>query len=113
MRIRTITAGAREADPERAADAAREARGRRGAAGATVAIGATTPGGLGNMRFAALAGVAPGSPFLPAAYHDGVAPWNAVGPEAAALAIQATADCRLQNGDRGWQQSAIYNLQSA
>jgi uncharacterized protein (UPF0210 family) len=65
------------------------------------------------MRFAALAGVAPGSPFLPAAYHDGVAPWIAVGPEAAALAVQATADCRSQNGDRGWQQSAIYNLQSA
>jgi hypothetical protein len=85
----------------------------RAAAEAIVAIGAATPGGLGNMRFAALAGVAPGSPFLPAAYHDGVAPWISVGPEAATLAVQATADCRSQNGDWGWQQYAIYNLQSA
>src|SRR5262245_56569446 len=61
-----------------------------------VATGAATPGGLGNMRFAALAGVGPGSPFFPAAYHDGGAPWIAVGPEAATLAAQA-AKLRIEN----------------
>jgi uncharacterized protein (UPF0210 family) len=82
-------------------------------ANAIVIIGASTPGGLGNMRFAALAGVGSGSPFFPAAYHDGGAPWIAVGPEAAALAVQAIADCKLHISDLGWQQSAFYNLQSA
>jgi uncharacterized protein (UPF0210 family) len=62
----------------------------RASAEAIVAISKATPGGMGNMRFAALAGVSPGSPFFPAAYHDGGAPWVAVGPEAAALAVEAT-----------------------
>ena len=61
----------------------------RAAAEAIVATSTATHGGLGNLRFAALAGVAPGSPFFPAAYHDGNAPWVAVGPEAAALAVEA------------------------
>src|SRR3954470_971780 len=61
----------------------------RAAAQAIIAIGAATEHGFGNMRFASLAGVAPGSPFFPAAYHHGDAPWIAVGPEAAALAVQA------------------------
>jgi uncharacterized protein (UPF0210 family) len=76
----------------------------RAAAEAIVATGAATPGGLGNMRFAALAGVAPGSPFFPAAYHDGGAPWIAVGPEAAALAFEATqalSSSRMQTINRG------------
>jgi uncharacterized protein len=68
----------------------------RAAAEAIVATGAATPSGLGNMRFAALAGVGPGSPFFPAAYHDGGAPWVAVGPEAAALAVEA-AKLRTEN----------------
>jgi uncharacterized protein (UPF0210 family) len=85
----------------------------RAAAEAIVALGAATPGGLGNMRFAALAGVGPGSPFFPAAYHDGGAPWVAVGPEAASLAVKAIADCRLQIADLGRRHSAIYNLQAA
>lgn len=59
------------------------------AAEAIVAIAAATPNGLGNLRFAALACVGPGSPFFPAAYHDSGAPWIAIGPEAAALAIEA------------------------
>jgi uncharacterized protein (UPF0210 family) len=62
----------------------------RAAAQAIVAIGATTPDGFGNLRFAASACVGAGSPFFPAAYHDGGAPWVAVGPEAAALAVEAT-----------------------
>lgn len=48
------------------------------------------PGGVGNLRVAALAMVPAGSPFFPAAWHDGQAPWLAIGPEAAALAWQAT-----------------------
>jgi uncharacterized protein (UPF0210 family) len=83
----------------------------RAAAAAIVAIGAATPQGFGNLRFAALAGVAPGSPFFPAAYHDGGAPWIAVGPEAAALAVQSIADCRSQIPD--WESGKIFNLQSA
>lgn len=62
------------------------------AAEAIVRIGARTEHGFGNLRFAASAYVAPGSPFFPAAYHAGGAPWLAVGPEAAALAVEATND---------------------
>ncbi len=57
---------------------------------AIVAIGAQTALGFGNLRFAALAHVGPGSPFFPAAYHDGGPPWLAIGPEAAALAVDIT-----------------------
>ena len=64
----------------------------RAAAAAIAAIGARTADGFGNLRFAASACVGPGSPFFPAAYHDGGAPWIAVGPEAAALAVEATTD---------------------
>jgi uncharacterized protein (UPF0210 family) len=85
----------------------------RAAAQAIIAISAATEHGFGNMRFAALACVAPGSPFFPAAFHHGDGPWIAVGPEAAALAVEAIADCRLQIADWGQRQSAIYNLQSA
>ncbi|MEP7188194.1 MAG: DUF711 family protein [Roseiflexaceae bacterium] len=62
----------------------------RAAAQAIIAISAATEHGFGNMRFAALACVAPGSPFFPAAFHHGDGPWIAVGPEAAALAVEAT-----------------------
>lgn len=62
---------------------------------AIATIGAHTELGFGNLRFAALAHVAPGSPFFPAAYSDGGAPWLAVGPEASALAVAATVDAGL------------------
>jgi hypothetical protein len=45
--------------------------------------------GFGNLRFAALANVPPGIPFLPAAYHDGGAPVIGLGIEGAAAAAQA------------------------
>lgn len=48
-----------------------------------------SPDGLGNLRFAALANVPPGVPFLPAAYHDGGAPAVALGLETAGLALAA------------------------
>jgi hypothetical protein len=58
---------------------------------------------VGNLRVAALAQVPAGSPFFPASWHDGGAPWLAIGPEAAALAWQATrplADVPLGHADR-------------
>lgn len=45
--------------------------------------------GFGNLRFAGLANVAPGTPFLPAAYHDGGPPKFSVALEAADLAVAA------------------------
>jgi uncharacterized protein (UPF0210 family) len=50
------------------------------------------PDGLGNNRFAALANVPAGSPFFPAAYHDGGSPVVSIGVEAAELAVSAFAD---------------------
>ncbi len=79
-----------------------------GAAAAIAAIGAATPDGFGNLRFAALAGVAPGSPFFPAAYHDSGEPWIAIGPEAAALAVEATTELR---NDATPAQFSIFNSQ--
>ena len=45
--------------------------------------------GFGNLRFAALANVDPGTPFFPAAYHDGGPPAFAVATQAADLAVDA------------------------
>jgi len=50
------------------------------------------PDGFGNLRFAALANVLPGAPFLPAAYHVAGAPTLAIGVEAADLAVTACAE---------------------
>jgi len=47
--------------------------------------------GLGNLRFAALANVEPGVPFLPAAYHEGGSPVFSVATESADLAVAAFA----------------------
>lgn len=47
------------------------------------------PDGFTNLRFAALANVPSGSPFFPAAYHDGGAPTFAIGVEAAEVAVSA------------------------
>lgn len=48
-----------------------------------------TPDGFANLRFAALANVPSGSPFFPAAYHQGDSPAFAIATEAADLAVQA------------------------
>jgi uncharacterized protein (UPF0210 family) len=45
--------------------------------------------GFANLRFAALAAVAPGTPFFPAAYHAGGPPHFAIATEAADLPIEA------------------------
>ncbi len=48
-----------------------------------------SPDGFANLRFAALANVPPGSPFFPAAYHQGKEPAFALATEAADLAVAA------------------------
>ena len=48
--------------------------------------------GFANLRFAALANVPPGSPFFPAAYHQGEQPSFALALEAADLAVKAFSD---------------------
>ena len=45
--------------------------------------------GFANLRFAALANVAPGTPFFPASYHEGSNPAFAIATEAADLAVMA------------------------
>ncbi len=47
------------------------------------------PNGFANLRFAGLANVRAGSPFFPAAYHEGDAPAFAIATEAADLAVDA------------------------
>lgn len=53
---------------------------------------ALRPDGLGNLRFAALANVPAGVPFLPAAYHGGGPLAVALGLESADLAVRACAE---------------------
>ncbi len=48
-----------------------------------------SPDGFANLRFAALANVPAGSPFFPAAYHQGGEPTFALATEAADLAVTA------------------------
>jgi len=45
--------------------------------------------GFGNLRYAALANVSPGTPFFPGAYHDGGNPVFAIATESADLAVTA------------------------
>ena len=52
-------------------------------------VSRTTPQGFGTLRLAALANCPPGSPFFPAAYHDGGPPRFAFATEAADLAVTA------------------------
>jgi uncharacterized protein (UPF0210 family) len=66
-----------------------------------------TPDGFGNLRFAALANVPPGVPFLPAAYHDAGPPARAVGVEAASLAVEAVAEAASAADARARLVSAV------
>lgn len=61
------------------------------AAAAVIREAAAIEDGFGNLRFAALANVPPGTPFFPAAYHDGGAPAFALATESADLAVAACA----------------------
>lgn len=62
------------------------------AAAQVIQAAAAIENGFGNLRFAALANVRPGTPFFPAAYHDGGAPSFALATEAADLAVTACHD---------------------
>lgn len=53
------------------------------------AAAAISPDGFTNLRFAALANVSAGTPFLPGAYHLGDRPAFAIATEAADLALEA------------------------
>lgn len=57
-------------------------------------IAGQSPDGFANLRFAALANVPPGVPFLPSAYHDGGASAFAVGVEAADLLVNAVEEAQ-------------------
>lgn len=70
----------------------------RSAAEAIAAIGQATPGGEGNFRFAATALCPPGTPFFPAAYHQGVEAFS-IGLESPGL-LQATLEERP-----GWREA--------
>jgi uncharacterized protein (UPF0210 family) len=61
----------------------------RACAEVIVRCGDIEPNGFANLQFAALANVDSGSPFLPAAYHDGDEPAFAIATESADLAVQA------------------------
>lgn len=61
-----------------------------------------TPDGFANLRFAALANVPPGAPFLPAAYHDEHdKPAFAIATEAADLAVSAIGEATSLEDARG------------
>jgi uncharacterized protein len=60
-----------------------------------------SPDGFANLRFAALANVPAGSPFFPAAYHQGEHPAFALATEAADLAVTAFSQATsLEEGRR-------------
>lgn len=52
------------------------------------------PNGFANLRFAALANVPAGSPFFPAAFHEGERPQFAIATQAADLAVSAFSEAK-------------------
>jgi uncharacterized protein len=78
------------------------APGARMAAEAIAAISRSTPGGLGNFRFAAAACVPAGTPFFPVAFHQG--------PSAIAIGLESAS--LVERGIAGAQsgQSATSNI---
>jgi len=63
------------------------------AAQTMVATSRTTPDGLGNFRFAAVANIPPGTPFFPAAYHQG--------PNTLALGLESASLVELAFAEHG------------
>jgi len=61
----------------------------RACADVIVKLAPIEPNGFANLQFAALANVDAGSPFFPAAYHDGNKPYFGIATEAADLAVKA------------------------
>lgn len=71
-----------------------------------------TPEGFGNFRFAALACVAPGHPFFPAAYHDGPTSL-AIGTQCVGVVADAIHSLRQQNSERLDLEIASEHIQRA
>jgi uncharacterized protein (UPF0210 family) len=78
-------------------------------------IGAHTDKGIGNFRFGAASCVEPGTPFFPAAYHDGESPAFSIGLESGCFLAEAfdsarslvDAQCALQSiSDRSYTRVA-------
>lgn len=65
--------------------------------------------GFGNLRFAALANINPGTPFFPAAYHDSDQPTFALAIEAADLAVEAFSNAASVEEGRRALVSALEN----
>jgi uncharacterized protein (UPF0210 family) len=63
----------------------------RKAAEAIADVAHSTPDGFGNLRFAVLANCEAGSPFFPAAFHQGPGPAFSIATEAADLAVDSFA----------------------
>ncbi|MGH2620404.1 MAG: DUF711 family protein [Anaerolineales bacterium] len=61
----------------------------RACAEAIRAASTVSPDGFANLRFAGLANVGPGSPFFPAAYHDGGPAAVGLATESADLAVES------------------------
>jgi uncharacterized protein (UPF0210 family) len=72
-----------------------------------VRCGPIDANGFANLRFAALANVPAGSPFFPAAYHEGRQPAFAIATEAADLAVEAFTDARMVDQGRNALIAAI------
>ena len=77
------------------------------AAKAIAAIARSTPGGFGNLRFAVLANCEPGSPFFPAAFHQGPGPVFSIATEAADLAVDSFARATTLEEARERLRSAV------
>lgn len=63
--------------------------------------------GFGNLRYTALAGVHPGSPFFPAAYHAGERPAFALAVDGASLAVDVFSAAESLDAAAGQLQAAI------
>ena len=77
-------------------------------AAAIADIAATTEGGLGNLRFAALANCPAHIPFFPAAYHEGSQPCYGLALEAADLAVRAFEDAASLDAARRGLLAALH-----
>lgn len=73
----------------------------RACADVIVKLAPIEPNGFANLQFAALANVGAGSPFFPAAYHDGNKPYFGIATEAADLAVWAFENAKtIEEGRR-------------
>jgi uncharacterized protein (UPF0210 family) len=81
----------------------------RACADVIVKCASIEPNGFANLQFAALANVAAGTPFFPAAYHNNDKPAFAIATESADLAVQAFENAKNLEGAR---QNLISEIQA-